>query len=98
MKKTVLLLLLIQSLIGTAQEFGRADSLRGYLSEYRNCYDVNYYHLNISVKPSDKSINGYSEIHFDALTDFNTFQIDLFENMTISEIQFEGRKQSFSRK
>ncbi|MDB3926902.1 M1 family metallopeptidase [Flavobacteriales bacterium] len=97
MKKTVLLLLLIQSLIGTAQEFGRADSLRGYLSEYRNCYDVNYYHLNISVKPFDKSINGYSEIHFDALTDFNTFQIDLFENMTISEIQFEGRKQSFSR-
>ena len=54
MKKTILLLLLIQSLIGTAQEFGRADSLRGYLSEYRNCYDVNYYHLNISVKPSDK--------------------------------------------
>jgi len=97
MKKTILFIFFILPFLSSAQEFGRADSLRGYLSEFRNCYDVNYYHLNISVKPSDKFIEGYSEIHFDVLSDFKTFQIDLFENMNIKEIQFEGRQQSFSR-
>lgn len=97
MKKTILFFLLIQSFVGVSQNFGRADSLRGYLSDYRTCYDVNYYHLNISVKPSNKFIKGYSEIHFDALSDFQTFQIDLFENMNISEIQFEGNQQSYTR-
>ena len=29
------------------QTFTRADSLRGYLSPLRTCYDINYYHLDI---------------------------------------------------
>ena len=63
-----------------AQEFGRSDSLRGYLSPLRNCYDVTYYHLDINVDPEEKFIKGYTEIHFNALESFQIFQIDLFEN------------------
>ena len=88
MKKNIIFLLLFQSLFSFSQDFGRKDSLRGFLSDERSCYDVNYYHLKISVKPSDKFLKGYSEIHFEAQSDFERIQIDLFENMRISEILF----------
>jgi aminopeptidase N len=97
MKKNIIFLLLFQSLFSFSQDFGRKDSLRGFLSDERSCYDVNYYHLKISVKPSDKFLKGYSEIHFEAQSDFERIQIDLFENMRISEILFEGRVQKYSR-
>ena len=97
MKKLILLSLVLQTTIVFSQDFGRADSLRGFLSEYRTCYDVSYYHLKVSVKPKDKYIEGYSEIHFEAQNTFQTFQIDLFENMTISDIQFEGSSLTYER-
>ena len=97
MKKLILLFILFHSLCSYSQEFGRKDSLRGYLSQERLCYDVSYYHLKISVDPKEKFIKGYSEIHFEAQSDFELFQIDLFENMKISEIQFEGKPQEYSR-
>ena len=96
MKKLILLSLVLQTTIVFSQDFGRADSLRGFLSEYRTCYDVSY-HLKVSVKPKDKYIEGYSEIHFEAQNTFQTFQIDLFENMTISDIQFEGNSLTYER-
>lgn len=80
-----------------AQDFGRADSLRGYLSDERTCYDVTYYHLSVSVDPEEKFIRGFTEIHFTVTTDFRRFQIDLFENMPIDEILFEGEVLSFER-
>ena len=97
MKKLILLFILFQSLFSYSQEFGRKDSLRGYLSPERACYDVSYYHLKISVDTKEKFIKGYSEIHFQAQSDFELLQIDLFDNMKISEIQFEGRTQEYNR-
>ena len=97
MKKLILLTILFQSLFAYSQEFGRKDSLRGFLSPERLCYDVNYYHLKISVDPEEKFIKGYSEIHFEAQSDFELIQIDLFDNMRISEILFEGRTQNYTR-
>ena len=94
MKKLILLFILFQFSFSYSQEFGRKDSLRGYLSPERMCYDVSYYHLKISVDPKEKFIKGYSEIHFEAQSDFELLQIDLFDNMKISEIQFEGRAQN----
>ena len=47
-----------------------------------------FYHLNINVDPENKFIRGYNEIHFEALDSFRLFQIDLFENMSISQIIF----------
>jgi hypothetical protein len=61
-----------------AQEFGRSDSLRGYLSPLRSCYDVTYYHLDINVDPEEKFIKGYTEIHFNALESCEVFEIYLF--------------------
>jgi aminopeptidase N len=97
MKKLILLFILFQSLFSYSQEFGRKDSLRGFLYPERTCYDVSYYHLKVSIDPEEKYLKGYSEIHFEAQSDFELIQIDLFENMKISEIQFEGRAQEYSR-
>ena len=80
-----------------AQEFGRSDSLRGYLSPLRSCYDVTYYHLDINVDPEEKFIKGYTEIHFNALESFQLFQIDLFENMNISQIIYKEKELDFTR-
>ena len=73
-----------------SHEFGRKDSLRGFLSPERTCYDVSYYHLKISVDPKEKYIKGFSEIHFESVDDFSTMQVDLFENMNITDILHEG--------
>ena len=80
-----------------AQDFGRKDSLRGYLFPERSCYDVTYYHLNLNVDPEEKYIKGYTEIHFNTLDSFQVFQIDLFENMNISRIIYNERDLDFSR-
>ena len=96
-KNLILIFFLFQFFHSYSQEFGRKDSLRGYLFHERECYDVSYYHLNISVDPEEKFLKGYSEIHFEAQSDFELIQIDLFENMKISEIQFEGRVQEYYR-
>jgi aminopeptidase N len=80
-----------------AQDFGRKDSLRGYLSTERSCYDVTYYRLDINVDPEEKFVKGYTEIHFNALEPFQIFQIDLFENMNISRILYDKKELNFSR-
>ena len=80
-----------------AQDFGRADSLRGFLFPERNCYDVTYYHLNLKVEPQEKFIKGFTDIHFDAVKDFDVIQIDLFKNLKINRIEFEHKDLNFTR-
>ena len=97
-KKICLFITLICSFfISSAQDFGRADSLRGFLFPERNCFDVTYYHLSLKVDPQEKFIKGFTDIHFDALTDFDVLQIDLFENLKINRIEFEDQNLSFTR-
>jgi aminopeptidase N len=77
--------------------FTRQDSLRGTLSPLRSCYDVTYYDLNVRVKPETKTISGYNEIQFKALSSFNEIQIDLFENMVIDQIIYQDYPLAFTR-
>ena len=87
----------ILSLSIYAQEFGRADSLRGYLFPERSCYDVTYYHLSLNINPDKKFIKGFNEIHFTATDNFSIIQIDLFENMKINRIEFQKENLDFHR-
>ena len=79
-------------------EFTEADTLRGMLRPERTCYDVTFYDLQIKVDIDKKYISGYNEIHYLAVDDFSKIQIDLFDNMKINEIIFEGKKLNFTRK
>ena len=81
-----------------AQEFSRQDSLRGNLTPIRTCYDVTFYDLFIIIDIPEKSIErSYNEIHFEATTDFNHFQIDMANNMDVMLIEFEEVELEFNR-
>ncbi|MBX2876495.1 MAG: M1 family metallopeptidase [Saprospiraceae bacterium] len=80
-----------------AETFTRADTLRGMLRPERTCYDVHYYDLEVDVFPAKQSIKGKVEIHFRAVTAFDRLQIDLFDNMKLSAVSFEGENLKFVR-
>ena len=98
MKWISLLLLLTNSSLIFSHDFNKGDTLRGFLSEYRSCYDVKFYDLRVTIDDQEKSIEQSSNtIHFLALADFSTFQIDLASNMQITCIEFEGDSLQFTR-
>src|SRR5690606_10826585 len=72
-------------------------TLRGSLRPERTCYDVLYYHLNIRVDPGREYISGYNEFSFRAVDDFSRMQVDLFENMRVDSIVWEGRQLKYRR-
>ncbi len=77
--------------------FTRKDSLKGYLYPERTCFDVTYYNLDIAFDLKNKSLNGHVDIYFTALSDLTKIQLDLYENMSISKIEFEDDTVNFSR-
>ena len=97
-KLFVLFFLFLFCIFSYAQNFTKKDSLRGFVSELRSCYDVYFYDLDVTINDQKKSIiNSSNNIHFTANNDFNIMQIDLAESMNIKHIQFEGIKLNFSR-
>lgn len=78
-------------------EFTRADSLRGTLNENRLAYQVKAYHLDVEVLPEDKTIKGSNRFHIVAEHDFEKIQIDLFENLQIDSVVYEGRNLPYER-
>lgn len=73
------------------------DSLKGYLYPQRSCFDVTYYNLDIAFDIPNKSIKGKVDIYFTALTNFDSIQLDLYDNMTINKIEFEGHSLNYTR-
>ncbi len=78
--------------------FTEKDSLRGSLSPLRSCFDVHYYHLQIAVNPEQKSIGGYTDIHFSTIEAFQQMQIDLAANMSIDSIIWNGSLLMYTRR
>lgn len=84
--------------LGTPKEkFTRADSLRGYLTPLRTCYDIDYYHLDVKFNIDDKSISGSNLFKFTAVRDFNKLQFDLFTNLKVERVIYKGRELPFKR-
>ena len=76
----------------------KADSLRGMLTPLRTCYDVTEYRLDLRVDPAEKWISGTCTIHMRILDDSREIQLDLAENMAISDIRDgQGKKLKFTR-
>ncbi|MCF8463695.1 MAG: M1 family metallopeptidase [Flavobacteriales bacterium] len=97
MRYTFLFLILAVSGLAQAQKFTLADTLRGTLSPIRSCFDVTYYDLKMDVDIENKSISGVNHIHFQNEDDFDSLQIDLFDNMLIDSILFKGKQLRYSR-
>ena len=73
-------------------DFTRADSLHGYLSKYRSCYDVLFYDIDIAVNPDTKSIQGSVKTTFNYLAQQTVLQIDLSAILSIDSIYIDGKK------
>lgn len=77
--------------------FTRADTLRGMLSPERSCYDVNYYHLTVDIDPEKRLLRGSTLIRFNTIAPFSRLQVDLFEQMAIDRILYNGKPLAFTR-
>ena len=77
--------------------FTRADTLRGMLTPRRTCYDVTYYHLDVSIDTSNRAISGNVLIRFKVVDEFDRMQIDLFENMGIDKILYKNKPLAYTR-
>jgi len=104
MKKIILLLALTLSIsnlnaqmLGKNQANARADSLRGMLTPFRTCYDINYYHLDVKIDMDQKSVSGSNEFVFTATQDFNKLQFDLFSNLKVEKVVYMDSSLPFKR-
>lgn len=80
------------------ETFTRADSLRGSnISPLRNCYDINYYHLDVKVDISHKFISGSNLFKFTATQDFDKLQFDLFANLKVEKVIYQGKELPYTR-
>ncbi|MCX3267040.1 M1 family metallopeptidase [Pedobacter agri] len=84
-------------MLGKNQVNSRADSLRGTLTPLRTCYDINYYHLDVKIDIDQKSVAGSNEFVFTATQDFNKLQFDLFDNLKVEKVVYQGSDLKFSR-
>ncbi len=75
----------------------KADSLRGQLTLDRTCYDVLHYDLSVELLLGSKEIIGNTLITFQAVTDFQRLQIDLFSNMVIDSITYQDETLRYDR-
>ena len=71
------MMLLSQGIMGDKTEFNRQDTLRGSITKERSWWDLNRYHLDISVKPEEKFISGSNKIFYTVLESYDVMQIDL---------------------
>src|ERR1700755_59664 len=84
--------------LGAVKEtFTRADSLRGYLSPLRTCYDINYYHLDVKFDIPNKFISGNVLFKFTATEDFTKLQFDLFANLKVEKVVYKGQELPYTR-
>ena len=84
-------------LLQPKQTFTHADTLRGMLTPFRTCYDINYYHLDVKFDIDQKFISGNNEFRFTATQDFTKLQFDLFANLKIEKVIFHGKTLPYTR-
>ncbi|WP_166924174.1 M1 family metallopeptidase [Flavobacterium poyangense] len=77
--------------------FTHQDTLRGSITKERAWWDLKYYHLNVKVNPSKKTITGSNTIRYTVLSAGTKMQIDLQEPMQIYKVTQDGKEQKFVR-
>ena len=84
-------------LMQAKEQFTRADSLRGSLTPERMAYDILYYHLDVKVDMDNRFISGSNLFKFNANSDFERLQFDLFENLKVEKVVYKKKELKFQR-
>jgi aminopeptidase N len=79
------------------RKFTRQDTLRGSITPERAWWDLKFYHLDIVVNPSDRTICGTNTIIYKVLSSNNVMQIDLQEPLKILKAEQNGKQLDFTR-
>jgi aminopeptidase N len=74
------------------------DSLRGAITPERAWWDLNFYHLDVTVKPETKSLFGKVEVRYTVLHPSQILQIDLQPPLSITDVAQDGSKLTFRKK
>ena len=86
-----------KSVFAQNKPFTHQDSLRGSITKERNWWDLSFYHLDVTVSPSDSSLNGQNTIRYKVLMPYQLMQIDLQEPMQIVKVMQDGKFLDFNR-
>jgi len=90
-------LLIILTNLSTAQQYNytKQDTLRGSITTERAWWDLVYYHLDISVKPDEKFIEGSNTITYNVLNPSDRLQVDLQSPLKITKVEQNGNLLDF---
>ena len=80
------------SLFEHTKTFTKQDSLRGSITPERAWWNLTYYHLDITVNPDKKFINGKNTVQYKVLNPHNVLQIDLQAPLKITKVIQNGKK------
>ena len=83
-----------QLFVNKGQVFTHQDTLRGSITPQRAWWDLNYYHLDISVDPKTKTIRGKNTIRYTILEPNQSLQIDLQPPMKLTRAIQDGKELS----
>lgn len=78
--------------------FTQQDTLRGSITPERAWWDLNYYHLDIEVKPDDKYIEGKNTIRYKVLESQQVLQVDLQPPLKIEKVTQDDKELEFLTK
>jgi aminopeptidase N len=92
-----LLLILLNINITIAQNYNRADSLRGCLTPERDAINILRYDLHLKFNIDSQTISGYNDITFKTSGQFSQLQFDLFENLQIDGIEMNFFRLNYVR-
>lgn len=84
-------------LLQDERSYTRADTLRGTLRPERTNFDVLKYTLDIKISPKEKFIAGSNTITFRTIENMVVMQLDLFSNMKVDSIVYQGRHLKYKR-
>ena len=97
LKLSLLIFFSIISMNSYSQQynFTKQDTLRGSITPERAWWDLVYYHLDISVKPDKKFIEGSNTITYNVLNSSNRLQVDLQSPLKITKVEQNGNLLDF---
>ncbi|MCA1757330.1 MAG: M1 family metallopeptidase [Bacteroidales bacterium] len=101
MKTRLIILLIIltgaETSFAQLQEivFTRQDTLRGSITPEREWWDLVWYHLDVTVEPSDSTLKGSVEVGYRVITPRSRMQIDLQPPMVITSVTENGKELPF---
>ena len=86
-----------QGIMGDKTSFNRQDTLRGSITKERIWWDLTYYHLDITIDPENRTINGSNEISYTVIDPYYEMQIDLQEPLILIKAEQNGEELDIRR-